>query len=144
MTTVGRKFPLLQIRQDLLSKHEKYMRLTTNAEIESMSYSDLSSMLSQYNYQVSTEETTELQRVAKAFQRTRSLILWHDHGSILALGCIILTVHITYDPAVFLTMKPSMVSLPPYNLLVEQPDGSWLICSGRSTCATPGSYRLLG
>ena len=103
LTIVGRKFPLLQIRQDLLSKHEKYMRLTTNVEIESMTYSDLSSTLSQYNYEVSTETLTELQRVVKAFQRTRSLILWHDHGTILGLGCIILTVHIAYDPAVFLT-----------------------------------------
>ena len=105
MAIVGRKFLLLQIRQDLLSKHEKYMRLMTNAEIESMSYSDLSSMLSQYNYQVSNETLSEQQKMVKAFQRTRSLILWHDHGTILGLGCIILTVHIAYDPAVFLTQE---------------------------------------
>ena len=30
LTIISRKFPLLQIRQDLLSKHEKYMRLTPN------------------------------------------------------------------------------------------------------------------
>ena len=43
--------------------------------------------------------------MVKAFQRTRSLILWHDHGTILGLGCIIITVHIAYDPAVFLTQQ---------------------------------------
>ena len=79
------------------------MRLTTNVKIESMSHSDLCSMLSHYNFQVSTETLTDLQRVVKAFQRTRSLILWHDHSTILGLGCIILTVHIACDPAVFLT-----------------------------------------
>ena len=31
--------------------------------------------------------------------------MWHDHGTILGLGCIILTVHIAYDPAVFLTQS---------------------------------------
>ena len=89
LTIVGRKFPLIQIRQDLLSKHEKYMRLTTDAEIESMTYSDLNTMLSQYNHNVSNETLIELQRMVKAFQRTSSLVLWHDHGTILGLGCII-------------------------------------------------------
>ena len=58
LAIVDRKFPLLQIR---LSKQEKCMRLMTNAEIESMTYSDVSSMLSQYNYQVSNETLSELQ-----------------------------------------------------------------------------------
>ena len=52
LTIFGRKFPLLQIRQDLLSK---YMRLTTDESIESMSYSELSCLLLQYNHRVSTE-----------------------------------------------------------------------------------------
>ena len=29
--------------------------------------------------------------------------VWHDHGTILGLGCVIITVHIAYDPAVFYT-----------------------------------------
>ena len=27
--------------------------------------------------------------------------MWHDHGTIHGLGCIILTAHVVYDPAVF-------------------------------------------
>ena len=36
-------------------------------------------------------------------QRTRTLVLWHDHGVILGLGCILMTIHTAYDPAVFYT-----------------------------------------
>lgn len=46
---------------------------------------------------------SKLQSAIKRFQRTRSLIMWHDHGTILGLGCIILTAHVVYDPAVFYT-----------------------------------------
>ena len=80
LAIVGRKFPLLQIRQDLCPS----MMELRNAEIESMSYSDLSSMLSQYNYQVSNETLSELQKMVKAFQRTRSLNLLH--GMIMSLS----------------------------------------------------------
>ena len=39
----------------------------------------------------------------KQFERTRYLILWHDHATLLNLGCVMMTIHVAYDPAVFLT-----------------------------------------
>ncbi len=39
----------------------------------------------------------------KQVQRTRSLVMWHDHATVLGLGLITITVHIIYDPAVFYT-----------------------------------------
>ena len=105
VTVVGRKFPLLEVRKNLLSKHEKYMRLSTDTEIDSMTFTDLCSFFAKFNHPVTTETLSELQHTAKTFQRTRSLIMWHDHGTILGLGCIILTVHVAYDPAVFYTQE---------------------------------------
>ena len=32
--------------------------------------------------------------------RHRSLVLWHDHSTILGLGCLLITVHIAYDTGV--------------------------------------------
>lgn len=104
LTIVGRKFPLLEIRKKLLAKHEKYMRLNTDTEIDSMSHSDLQSLSSLYHHSVSPEsDIHDLRSTTKLFQRSRSLVLWHDHGTVLHLGCILLTVHVAYDPAVFLT-----------------------------------------
>ena len=41
----SRKFPLVDIQQSLLSAHEKYMRLHSDAEIENMSREDILSIL---------------------------------------------------------------------------------------------------
>ena len=38
-------------------------------------------------------------------QRQRSLVIWHDHATVLNSGFIMVTVHILYDHAVFLTNK---------------------------------------
>lgn len=39
----------------------------------------------------------------KSLQRTRHLALWHDHSTILGAGYILMTIHVLYDSAVFLT-----------------------------------------
>ena len=126
LTIVGRKFPLLEIRKDLLCKHEKYMRLTTDGEIEGMSSSDLSSLVAKFDQKIITTANTlsDLRNVIKQFQRTRSLVMWHDHGTILGLGCIILTVHVAYDSAVFYTQAEYDAKhgkSPSIQSLVERP-----------------------
>ena len=45
MKVDGRKIPLLDIRQKLLNKHEKYMRLHTDSELQHMSRSALTAIL---------------------------------------------------------------------------------------------------
>ena len=39
----------------------------------------------------------------KQCQRTRGIAIWHDHGTLLGLGVVMITAHILYDPAVFFT-----------------------------------------
>ena len=47
--------------------------------------------------------------------------MWHDHGTVLGLGCIILTVHIAYDPAVFYTQAEYEAKHGKSQSLVEWP-----------------------
>lgn len=102
----GRKFPLLDLRKKFLAEHEPYMRLQTDEQIDAMSLATLRSTADQYHHQLSPDATIEEFRTTiKHFQRSRSLILWHDHGTILGLGCILITVHVAYDPAIFYTQS---------------------------------------
>ena len=57
----GRKIPLLDIRQELLNKQEKYMRLHTDSELQHMSRSALTAILEIANAVYSDESSdTEL------------------------------------------------------------------------------------
>lgn len=44
-----------------------------------------------------------MQQLIANQQRQRSLAVWHDHSTILNNGLIMITVHVIYDKAVFLT-----------------------------------------
>ena len=44
LNIIGRKFPLHEIRKQLLARHETYMRLNTDDEIDSMSVDDMQSL----------------------------------------------------------------------------------------------------
>ena len=45
----------------------------------------------------------ELRSLLVRYQRQRSLVIWHDHATVLNSGFIMVTVHILYDDAVVLT-----------------------------------------
>ena len=45
----------------------------------------------------------QMQQLFANQQRQRSLAVWHDHSTILNNGLIMITVHVIYDKAVFLT-----------------------------------------
>ena len=45
----------------------------------------------------------ELCSIIKTYQWTRTLVFWHDHGTILGLGSILTTIHVVYDTATFYT-----------------------------------------
>ena len=96
----GRKFPLSEIRQKLLQQKEKYMRLNTDEEIEEMSLSELHSLVAKSQGSITPNtDMEELRSTIKAYQRTRTLAFsfWHDHGTILGLGTILMTIHVVYD-----------------------------------------------
>ena len=46
-----------------------------------------------------------------------SIILWHDHGTILGLGSLLVTVHVAYDPE-YEKIRGKSCSI---QLLVERP-----------------------
>ena len=125
VTVFGRKFPLLDLRRKFLAEHEAYMRLQTDKEIEAMSLDTLRSTADCYHHPLSSDTTIEELRTAiKHFQRSRSLIFWHDHGTLLGIGCILITAHVAYDPAVFYTQTEYEwihCHTQPIQSLVERP-----------------------
>ncbi len=100
----GRKVPLEDIRNRLLKKQERYMRLDSNEAFDAMSHTQLLESLQAYCTTVNESfSDSELQMLLRGYQRGRSLALWHDHATILGSGFILITVHTIYDAAVFLT-----------------------------------------
>ena len=49
--------------------------------------------------------TTEIQESTPSPQCQRHLAMWHDHATVLNKGLIMVTVHVLYDIAVFLSNK---------------------------------------
>ena len=96
----GRKVPLIELRQKLLSKQLKYMRLTPQSTIDTMTMPELTNMLNMKHDGKSVEQLREL--LSKA-QKSRSLCMWHDHATMLKMGFVMVTVHVLYDPIVFYT-----------------------------------------
>ena len=104
VVVMGRKFPLSELRKTLLTAQEKYMRLNTDDEIDSMPMEEIISQASKFDHKFDqSTNISEMRKNIKQFQRTRHLILWHDHATLLNLGCVMMTIHVAYDPAVFLT-----------------------------------------
>ena len=106
ITIYRRKIPLVDLRKKLLEKHSLYMRLASDEDISKKSLEELKEELrkggqSELELQNETHSNvcTELARK----QRTRHLVMWHDHATILGKSNLLITVHTIYDPAVFLT-----------------------------------------
>ena len=118
IVVTGRKFPLKELREKLLNKQEKYMRLNTDTELDEMSTEELKLKLSKTQEDSSQVDMKER---LKQTQRTCSLTMWHDHATVLGLGMVTITVHILYDPAVFYTQAeveankdmPSSINIQP-------------------------------
>lgn len=100
----GRKFPMLHLREKLLKAHEKYMRLSTDSDLANLTQTQVVEACKRFS--IPTEEdmqTDSLRHLLAKYQRQRSLVIWHDHATVLNSGFIMVTVHILYDDAVFLT-----------------------------------------
>ena len=122
------------------------MRLTNNDELL---LRDLRSLIAQYDHNITSDtlQVSELQSAIERFQRTRCL---NDHGTILGLGCIILTTYVVYDPAVFYLQaeyKAKHGKCPSIPSVIERPvihlaNGSWVVSRGSVSIAS-GAFRLL-
>ena len=82
------------------------------------------------------ETLTELQTKLKCAQRTRHLLFWHDHATILSKGYLLVTVSTLYDPLVYLTEEEyaNKIGKPVDNLqeIIEQPHIHLLTLGGSS------------
>lgn len=50
-----------------------------------------------------TVSTECLKEKVRELQRSRNLLLWHDHGTVVGCSYIMITVSVLYDPAMFLS-----------------------------------------
>ena len=99
----GRKISLVEIRKSLLKRHEKYMCLQSDEEIDSMSSDGVKETLK--NLGELKQDITDHHSVLKELQRSRKLVLWHDHSTILKAGYILMPIHTLYDLAVYMTTE---------------------------------------
>ena len=104
ITVYGRKVPLLEIRKQMFTHHKKYMRLLSDAGIRQLSEDDIKTQLTKYgvNFEANMD-LARLQNLLSQTQRTRHLVLWHDHATVLGSGYVLVTVHALYDEAVYLS-----------------------------------------
>ena len=138
VTVYARKVPLKEIRERLLHKHSQYMRLTPTCILNTMTTEELTEQLKPLQYTTCSTMTREqLSQLLVCCERTRSLVLWHDHATILKTGYIMLTIHVMYDPLVFYTdveyhqKNPNNPTVSVQSQ-VEQPE-IYLLSAGSST-----------
>ena len=100
----GRKIPLLQLRQKILENQSEFMRLESDEQIDSKPHNELLEHFKQFNVEQDSAQTVEqLREKLKEAQRTRHLLFWHDHATILGRGYVMVTVTTIYNPLLYLT-----------------------------------------
>ena len=130
----GRKIPLLEIRERILKKHEKFMYLYSDEHIDSMS---LEVKLKLEGIGELSSAVNDHYGLLKQLQRSRKLVLWHDHSKILGSGYILMTIHTLYDPAVFMTIEEyesstGMKCAKSIQDIIEQPE-LYVLCMSSSS-----------
>lgn len=134
VAVTGRKFPLTDLKKRLLASHEKYMRLSTDEQINTMPADELKAMMTQM-HEDSSDTDEELRERLQMLQRTRTLAIWHDHATLLGLGVVMITVHVVFDAAVFYTQSEwdrNGGEKIDVQATIERPS-LYMICAGSST-----------
>ena len=52
---------------------------------------------------VDITEINDHRQSLKMLQRSRTLVLWHDHSTVAGAGYLLMTIHSLYDPAIYLS-----------------------------------------
>ncbi len=78
------------------------MRILTDQLIDSLSLEDVKSKLEDF-----VENITGINDHCEQLQRSRTLVLWHDHSTVAGSGYLLMTIHSLYDPAVYLSTAES-------------------------------------
>ena len=103
----GKKRPLLEIRKLLLEEHEKegLVRDHSDAHYHAMTTDKLKSRLREIGESSRDATKEELLDLLKFHERTRHLMIWSDHYSIMNHGHILLTANDIHDPAFYYTSE---------------------------------------
>ncbi len=106
-TVSGRKIPLLEIRQCMLTDHEKLgiLRVQNDEYYTAMTDAEVRSRLIQLGEENNTREESglEMKERLKAMERKRHLMIWGDNSTLLNHGHLLLTVNSLYDEAIYYT-----------------------------------------
>lgn len=102
-TVHGRKIPLKVIRTDTLAKHKQYTRIHTDDYYHNMTRLDVVKRLTELNEFDDTEGLTKMKDKLKSLERTRNLMIWHDHSTVANHGHLLFLVSAIYDPAIHFT-----------------------------------------
>ena len=101
---MGVKIPLLELRQKLLNKQQKYMRPMTDNDLQNLSKEEIVAEMSHVQHVQDHNKSLEaLHLDLAALQCTRTIALWHDYSTVLQQEYILFAVWVIYDPAVFFT-----------------------------------------
>ena len=100
----GRKFSLLSLRNKLLKAHKRYMQFPTDSHLASLTQTELVKACRTFDFPTEANmQAYQLRQLLAKQQRQRSLVIWQDHITVLNSDFIMVTLHILYDHAVFLT-----------------------------------------
>ena len=105
-TIYARKHALRTLRVKFFNNYKKFMRLNPDPYFDNISKEEL---VKRFKYIGETIDASEnlydLRERLKAFERTRSLQLWHDGSCITNHGHILFCINVLYDRAVFYTSE---------------------------------------
>ena len=105
-TVSGRKISMKTIREKAMEKTKRFMRLRTNEDFDGLTVGEIETLHDKYasgNRKNLAIEDKLLE--IKGYERTRSLIMWHDGSSILSHGYLLFMISIMFDEAVFFTAE---------------------------------------
>ena len=103
---LGRKEPLMKIREKTLVQLRKYMRLKPDNYYENISLDNIKQQLmriNEYGDNDLSKTKEELLTRLKLHERRRFFTLWHDGSTISNHSHILMTVMCTYDKAIYMT-----------------------------------------
>ena len=104
----GRKVSLLQLCQQMLKYYEKFMHLFSDGDIDSMSEEQVHPFLPKKHIKANFSlPLQELKSVIAESQRTRHLVMWHDHATILGKG-FFSSLYTLFTMRLFFSMKKNM------------------------------------
>jgi hypothetical protein len=102
-TVQGRKIPLDEIRKFTLERQKEYVHKNSNSHYENMTRLDVVKRLTELNEFDDSEGLTTMKEKLKYLERTRHLMIWHDHSTVANHGHLLFLVSVIYDPAFHLT-----------------------------------------